>query len=211
VSDIQWSELQQRTLAQLKHWEINPRHSNDDVRERLRKSKAKFSQTQPILIGPDDEIYDGHQRVNAWLEEFGGGLEVRVLVCSRKLTTAERQELTIVHHAGAVGDWNLPVLEAWGKDEQVLEWGFDAAAMDWFEDKSIVYENENEIWDGMPEYEQENAINTDLSINVHFASDDDIKAFAELLEQNITPKTTYIWYPKQEKLNLKEYRCVDGK
>jgi DNA modification methylase len=132
MTDIHWSGIETRQLSELTHWDINPRYSDDDARERLRKSKAKFDQTYPILIGPNDELYDGHQRALAWAEEHGD-LEVEVRKCSRVLTLEERQELTIVHHAAAMGEWDFPALEAWGVDDKLLDWGFDAEAMDWFE------------------------------------------------------------------------------
>jgi hypothetical protein len=52
-----------------------------------------------------------------------------------------------------------------------------------------------EHWQGMPEYKSENLTSL-TSIIVHFASIDDLKAFAKLINQPITSKTQSIWYPQ---------------
>lgn len=46
-----------------------------------------------------------------------------------------------------------------------------------------------------PEPEDLGAIET---VMIHFAAEDDIAAFGELIGQEITDETEYIWYPKQE-------------
>lgn len=55
----------------------------------------------------------------------------------------------------------------------------------------------NAEWVGMPEFEQEHQLGL-KQIIVHFNSEDDIKAFAELVKQPITMQTKYIWYPQQK-------------
>lgn len=69
--------------------------------------------------------------------------------------------------------------------------------------------NPNAEWSGMPEYENEDVFGAVLSIKVHFAGMEDVKKFARLVEQNITKKTTFIWYPKQQHENLMQYRAID--
>ncbi len=66
-----------------------------------------------------------------------------------------------------------------------------------------------EEWQGMPEFENEDAFGAVASIKVHFAQYNDLAKFAQLIEQNITENTKYIWFPKQEKENLKEYAAID--
>lgn len=64
-------------------------------------------------------------------------------------------------------------------------------------------------WQGMPEFEQEDNFGAVHSIKVHFASTEDIGAFAELVGQTVTDKMVYIWHPKQEKEDLKQYVVED--
>ena len=46
------------------------------------------------------------------------------------------------------------------------------------------------------------------TIFVHFETEDEVPAFAELLGQEITDKTKYVWYPAKKKENLKDYEAT---
>ena len=63
-------------------------------------------------------------------------------------------------------------------------------------------------WQDMPEF-----IIKELppykSIMVHFLSEKDVKKFSELINQNITNKTIYLWYPKPKARQLTRYKYVD--
>lgn len=63
----------------------------------------------------------------------------------------------------------------------------------------------DELWQGMPEFEQEDAFSAISSIKVHFATEEAIEEFAEIVGQTVTKETTFIWYPKRERENLKKY------
>jgi hypothetical protein len=56
-------------------------------------------------------------------------------------------------------------------------------------------------WQGMPEFEQEDKT-AFQSIHVHFKTQADVEAFAELIVQKIGPKTRALWYPEAEQLDL---------
>ena len=58
----------------------------------------------------------------------------------------------------------------------------------------------NNHWEGMPEFEQPNnqAFRTVL---VHFMNEDDVQAFSELVDQRISDKTKYIYYPEQKRMD----------
>jgi len=64
-----------------------------------------------------------------------------------------------------------------------------------FFDENIPVENVAAEWAGMPEFQQEDKTGV-RDIIVHFKSVSDVKAFAELIEQNISEKTKSIWFPK---------------
>jgi hypothetical protein len=57
---------------------------------------------------------------------------------------------------------------------------------------------EQKDWSGMPEYNQPDA-GPFRTMLVHFNDQAAVDAFAALVGQNITDKTKYVWYPKQEK------------
>ena len=84
MSDLIWSN-EQRKLSDLIPWDINPRTINDDHAKRLIKSREEFGQTELLLIGPDNELYNGHQRTEQWANEYGGDLLVDVRVSNRSM------------------------------------------------------------------------------------------------------------------------------
>lgn len=66
----------------------------------------------------------------------------------------------------------------------------------------------NELWRGMPEFEQDD-LESWKAIKVHFANEDDYRAFAQLVGQTLTPQTKYIWHPAQEIIGMTDYRADD--
>lgn len=65
----------------------------------------------------------------------------------------------------------------------------------------------NELWKGMPEFEQNAMVWKEL--RVYFTCEDDYRAFSDLIGQPLTDKSTFIWYPRQEKENLLAYSVED--
>ncbi len=68
-------------------------------------------------------------------------------------------------------------------------------------DQPLLFDNPPawvDMWQGMPEYRQED-LKPWRTINVYFRNREDREAFARLIDQTITDKTSAIWYPKSEK------------
>jgi hypothetical protein len=65
-----------------------------------------------------------------------------------------------------------------------------------------------EEWDGMPEFEQKNLL-PEYSVRVNFSCVEDLKKFAELINQPLTTKTSSIWFPVQTKADLASKVYVD--
>ena len=115
-------------LGELKPWPGNPRRMSKRQAERLLESWRELGQFQTIAIGPDNEVYDGHQRLAALLRVYGRDYEVQALRCSRRLSENERQKLTL-HANNPTGSWNWDILAGW--DEQILAaGGFDPERLD---------------------------------------------------------------------------------
>jgi hypothetical protein len=122
---------------------------------------------------------------------------VDVRVASRELSEKEREKLTVFLHKGAAGEWDFDVLANEFEVDDLLDWGFKEFELGI--DTDVDY---NEHWQGMPEFEM-----TDdkyRSLILHFANKDDLDDFCELIEQDITDKTKYVWYPPKEKANMKD-------
>jgi hypothetical protein len=128
-----WSR-EKRKLSELVPWEDNPRCIRKKEAERLLGSLSEFGQVYPVVIGPDDEIYDGHQRNLVWAASasYGPDYEVDVRVSSRALTETERRKLSVYLHRGAVGEFDFDVLADWGVESSLLEWGFDEGELGGF-------------------------------------------------------------------------------
>ncbi len=125
-------------LSKLKPWERNPKRISKAHAARLLDLWERLGQFQTIAIGPDGEVYDGHQRLSVLKAKHGGSYVVQVLQASRPLTEAEREELTIAAHSGTTGSWDWDALAgwdvgnltAWGLDEELLsDWNAGATAL----------------------------------------------------------------------------------
>ena len=74
-------------------------------------------------------------------------------------------------------------------------------------DYTIVQPDYDEMWQGMPEFENEDN-GPYKSIIVHFDNEHDVSSFAQIVNQNITEKTKYIWFPKKENMDMINYRSI---
>jgi ParB-like chromosome segregation protein Spo0J len=119
MGDLTWTN-DTRRLGDLVPWEHNPRQIKEAEAERLLDSLETFGQVQTIAIGPNNEIYDGHQRRYVWAAavKYGPDFRVDVRVASRPLTERERQQLAVYLHEGTVGEWNFDELANWGIEAQ---------------------------------------------------------------------------------------------
>lgn len=203
MSDITWTN-EQRRLSELIPWERNPRKIEDIEAQRLGKSLSDFGQVQTIAIGPDNSIYDGHQRQLVWsaLDKFGPDYVVDVRMSSRLLIEKEREKLVIYLHKGTVADWDWEQLDTFELSD-LQDWGFKNYELGIVDDP----DDPNELWEGMPEFEQED-LTAYQTIKVHFASEGDREAFAELVGQKITEKTPSIWYPAAEIAHFADKRWI---
>ena len=208
------------TLGELEPWADNPKFSTKAQAVRLLEGWKALGQFQTIAIGTRNEagkcpVYDGHQRLSALLTVYGPEYRIKALQSSRVLADEERRHLTLAANLAA-GQWDWdrlvswPALEltAWGFDkEQLAEWNQDAGNL-----RELLYSELPDInpvnydleWRGMPEFKQDD-LKPLKSILVHFETQPDIDAFAELVGQMITVKTRSIWYPKHERENLKAF------
>lgn len=66
----------------------------------------------------------------------------------------------------------------------------------------------DELWRGMPEYDQKD-LKPYKTVKVHFASEADYQAFAQLIGQRLTMKTTHIWHPYKAKVSRLLFECID--
>lgn len=199
---IYWTNCQVK-LGDLKPWARNPKTISKAHARRLLANHKDFGQWQDVAIGPENEVYDGHQRLNVWLAAYGPEYEITAKRASRALTEQERERFVIEAHVGTVGSLNYDALANWNAPG-LMEAGFDAdllkdlrlsaAAVTNFLGSEAQPNDPMQEWEGMPEYNQDD-IKPVKDILVHFYTDDDIKVFSELIGQKITKETKSIWFP----------------
>lgn len=116
AKQITWTNVKV-ALGDLKPWGHNPRKSDKSQRERIVASREEHGEALPFLIGPNNEVYDGHQRLVSWLEKYGKKHKVDARRSSRPLTEKERRKLVADLHEVATGSWNPEVLKTWNLQE----------------------------------------------------------------------------------------------
>lgn len=115
-------------IGKLKPWVHNPREITQSQSERLDSSFEEFGQVDLFAIGPDFEVYNGHQRLGVQLAKYGPKYVAECRQSNRPLTEQERRRLTLLLHAGATGNFNWDALKAWDAEELKLG-GFDAGML----------------------------------------------------------------------------------
>jgi DNA modification methylase len=115
---ITWNP-EKRKLADLKHWEKNPRKISEQKFTELKEKIQKRGFHDVIKIDTDNMILSGNMRKDA-LEQLGIS-EVNVLVPNRKLT-AEEKVLVGIESNVLAGEWDQEALKEF-KTETLLESG----------------------------------------------------------------------------------------
>jgi len=128
LDNLQWTPDQVR-LGDLIPWEDNPRRLSRAAARRLLRSWQEFGQVHAVAVGPDNEIYDGHQRLRVLMDAYGPDHMVDVRRSNRPLTDAERRALVLALHTGAAGQWDWDRLADWDVD-LLAEWGIGREYLD---------------------------------------------------------------------------------
>ena len=195
MTNITWTN-DTRRLADLVPWEHNPKRMSTKAGEGLHISLDKFGYALPMLIGPNNDLYDGHQRLpllRSMVKKYGPNATVDVRVSSRPLTDDERRELVVRLKQNQAG-WDFDMLPNLYEREELLEWGFSP-----FELGITEGDNPEDEWQGMPEFSQEDKTSYQ-SIHVHFKSPEEVAEFGALIGQSLTDKTRSIWFSEREKM-----------
>ncbi len=121
---------ERRRLVDLIPWRRNPRKIRPPQVQRLVESVQEFGQVETLAIGPDNDIYNGHQRLVVLMERYGPDYEVDVRVSSRPLSEKEREKLTVYLHKGAAGEWDFEMLATEFAMPDLLAWGFEPGELE---------------------------------------------------------------------------------
>jgi DNA modification methylase len=129
VKDI---KIIHRNPSELIAAEYNPRELSDVQFETISDSLKRFGFVDPVLVNkyPDrmDIIIGGHQRTKV---AKALGLKT-VPTVELELTLDQERELNIRLNKNT-GSWDVSALDEYFEKEELIEWGFDAEELDFFE------------------------------------------------------------------------------
>lgn len=188
-----------RKISELYNDPNNARKHDEKNLKAIKGSLKKFNQQLPIIIDVKDIVIAGNCRLEAARQL--GWTHIDCVVTSLDKFDATAYSIAD-NHIGTLGSWDDLIL---GSTLQSLredgfdlgEIGFDTSALDIIGTKNTEGTDPEKEWEDMPEFANED-ISGVRQLIITFANNDDVRAFAELVQQNITDKTKSIWYPKAE-------------
>lgn len=202
-------QVQERALADLIPYEKNARTHTDAQIDQIAASITEFGWTNPILVDHDN-ILAGHGRVRAAIKL---GMTSVPCIDLAGLSDSQRRAYIIADNKLALNaGWDARTLAA---ELHVLEadefnfaaLGFNDAEIGQLFAIDVEPRDRKQEWAGMPEFELQDKTGFHALI-VHFADQEALEAFAQLVQQPVTQKTRYIWYPMVERDVLKDKRYV---
>jgi hypothetical protein len=167
----------------------NPRKITEAALQQLAESIKRdptFMELRPIVIDELRVVIGGNQRLRA-IQKIGmkeiPGSWVRL---ARGLTPEQRDRFIVVDNSpeGMSGFWDWEALGGLFERPQLVNLGFMFP-------EAV---NTEEMWRGMPEFVQPNAVHR--SLRIHFRNDEDVQEFALRMEQPVAENTRYLWFPK---------------
>lgn len=169
--------------------------------DQVAASILEWGWTNPVLVGEDGGIIAGHCRVLAGKKL--GLTEVPVMLAAGWSEAQKRAYILTDNQLGLNAGWDAELLQLELGELKELEFdigliGFDDAQLAMIELTGNEIDNDPLAeWVAMPEFKQNSAA-AFKTIVVHFKDADAVFAFAALIQQTITSKTRFIWYPQAE-------------
>ena len=190
-------------------------------RKAVQASLLKFGAGRSVLIDKDGNLIAGNQTAQ---QASAAGIQEVIVVQSdgTKLVAVQRTDLCITdpkaralaiadNRVGELGlEWDPAVMAEFSADGLDLKPFFtDAELADTLGEKEPTPQDADAEWAGMPEYTNEDTSGV-RHIMVHFMSLKDVEDFAKLVQQTITDKTKYIYFPELKPMDASSYKWVDG-
>jgi hypothetical protein len=169
----------------------------------------------PMLAAADGEMISGSARLETVAQVFGTEVEpiivhsdgtrpvihVRDDIPNASDKRAVRLALAANRSHELDLAWDVEVLAGLDADVLVGLWSpyeLSQLGEQWAHQQG---DDPNAEWVGMPEFQQEDKTSF-RSIHVHFANQEDVDKFSELVCQDLGEGIRSIWYPKAEKTNM---------
>lgn len=199
-------ELRRVRLDSIHSDPANPRLHPPENLEAIRGSLRQFGQVENIVIHKQTgKIIGGNGRYEVMKSE--GWQEADVYEFDG--TDAQAMALGIALNRSAENAiWDVATLDKLFTSIKESEPGLEKSTgftgdqiknlLAKMEGQMQANQTAEELWQGMPEFVQNNV--QDFRVIVHFETEEDRDKFAQLVGQTITPQTKYIFYPAQKRM-----------
>ena len=183
----------------------------------LTQSLQKLGAGRSVLLDRNGRLIAGNKTA-AKFGEMGLDDVIIVQTNGRQLVAVQRTDLDIDSPEGremALADnrtgevnlsWDTDVLAEIGQEVDLGAWFMPEEMAAWDVEGIPGDVDPRELWEGMPEFQQENQ-DCYMSIKVNIETPDDLYKLAELLGQKITENTKWINYPYRPPEDLTQYTC----
>jgi len=181
-------KIQQLKPSDLKPYFNNPR-KNEDAVEKVAESIQAFGFKSPIIVDKNNVIIAGHTRLKAALKL---GLEKIPVIVAKDLDEGKARAYRIADNR--TSDFSYWDGEKLNRELEELD---SELNFDWFD----LFEEDDPEKFGADDFQNLNLgfeKGENHSIVVHFQTLEDLEKFGKIIEQKITPKTKYIWFPEKE-------------
>jgi|TARA_R100000963_G_C4639255_1_gene102971 hypothetical protein len=199
-------QIEQVAIETIVPYENNPRKKRDI--EKVANSIKEFGWQQPIVVDKDNVIIVGHSRLSA--AKLLQCKTVPVLVAD--ITPEKAKAYRIADNkTNEYSDWDFSALNKEFTD--LLDSNYDLDSLGFeehelesliiFDDSNTKWLDQKEEWQGMPEYDHDDQTPY-RSIIMHFMKKEDLETFLKLIKQDVTDRTRWLYFPRQENQVLKD-------
>lgn len=189
-------------ISQIKPYEKNPRKIPEEAIQMVANSIKKFGWQQPIVVDKQFIIVVGHTRFEA--SKLLNLKEVPIQIADLDEEKAKAYRIAD-NKLNSKTYWDYSYLteelkELMNTKTDLESLGFDKSELDSLLDYHEMDSkfNADEHWQDMPSFEHDD-IAPFKSLIVHFPTEENLREFLHKINQEITDKTKYIYYPKQIK------------
>ena len=189
----------------------NPRQ-NEEAIAKVAASLKEFGWQQPIVVDQEMIVIAGHTRLEA--AKTLGMHEVPIHVADLKPKQAKAYRLAD-NRVSEDATWDRKLLSEELRELDDLKFdlnitGFtDLQLSNLLIDPELGYPDFDDEWQGMPEYISGD-IQSFKKVTVHFEDQESLENFANLVQQQITDRTRFIWHPGKEREVQKDKIYTDN-
>jgi ParB-like chromosome segregation protein Spo0J len=194
---IEWpaDRVERRPIEELLPYARNARQHTDAQVAQIAASIREWGWTIPVLIDETGTLIAGHGRVLAARQL---SIETIPTMIARGWTEAQIKAYRLADNKLSLNsEWDIGLLKVELGDLRELGVDLQVTGFRDFEFNALLSDGVDDPdgeWQGMPGYDQRDRA-AFRSIVVHFKDQAAVDAFAALIEQTITEKTRFLWYP----------------